>query len=819
MSRRHPDPRFLTVLLLLFGVGCSGSSSTTVVPPAENLSLRVGAPTTAGGEADGLAASLLLSTGTVGLRANRASLTMADTALRDRLVAMARTHLETSAFHAQDGASMEGSAYIRRLAEATGAPGDDNNNGSNLDETMAQHLGDLARLAGADLPPGLRPIVMPWTVGMADFAAAGSGLRETKPVVRGKVELAQVARAMLGRLMLASNLLQRNRGDRPGATPEEGMLGLLLMQQVIAAEETVFSSMFMDDAVLGPFGFPADYDPNSGLRWLPSAVRVNEDSAGRPESYSIVDRASDLATLALLLRVGGEISYFRSDSNPIPHLRDIFRGNPFGPKPNGGPGNTGGSLAVGGANASEDLVTWESGVSTLLAKYCGDCHGAYDPFAKFRIDLYKELVKGGINTRPESQYPILTRGDPSKSAIYWILLPNPPSPFIQMPYGGPYFDPTSAEVKLIEKWILDGARSSPPGPPTPGLDMATVMYRNLIAAHLDSTTGALLQRNEGDGGVRMVDVAATGAVLQALGTLVHLEEDLVGFRANYTRMVEFALAKLTDATGEVYSGFDLEKGEATGTAGLRAHAEMTAGLLAAARHLTVPGLPERAKACTDRLLQQFFDAQKGLFRSATNSVGIRYTPADLSAVLEALRESAAAGIAGAVETHDRFLARIVPVLAFSELDGFGEVLGDGLADTDGNGLAEPALAGGAFGRAPLFTGEIKEGPEITGPTDGPVLWSKHIQPLFRSLCARCHMDGNRRGEYRLETPALLRIKGNENGEFPLVVPGDPEGSYLYRKLMERRPAAGEQMPLDTPPMAEHGRELVRRWILEGATSR
>ena len=66
---------------------------------------------------------------------------------------------------------------------------------------------------------------------------------------------------------------------------------------------------------------------------------------------------------------------------------------------------------------------------------------------------------------------------------------------------------------------------------------------------------------------------------------------------------------------------------------------------------------------------------------------------------------------------------------------------------------------------------------------------------------------------------MLRQPGTSKNTQPLVVPFDPENSFLYRKLVDRFPAFGEQMPLAKPPLADHGKALVRQWILEGATDR
>ena len=196
----------------------------------------------------------------------------------------------------------------------------------------------------------------------------------------------------------------------------------------------------------------------------------------------------------------------------------------------------------------------------------------------------------------------------------------------------------------------------------------------------------------------------------------------------------------------------------------------------------------------------------------------------IAAVLDALREIVSDGtVAGADTAHDAFLVALRPVLAFAEWDGFGEVVSDGIADTDGNGVPEPALAGGAHGRAPVFAGEILAGPPPSAePTNGPVTWSRHIQPLFRAKCAQCHLDGAARaqgGFYRLDTPTLARVPGQSGGAMPLIVPGDPDASLLYHKVKDRNPPIGVQMPQALPPMEPAAVELVRRWIEEGATSR
>ena len=47
-----------------------------------------------------------------------------------------------------------------------------------------------------------------------------------------------------------------------------------------------------------------------------------------------------------------------------------------------------------------------------------------------------------------------------------------------------------------------------------------------------------------------------------------------------------------------------------------------------------------------------------------------------------------------------------------------------------------------------------------------------------------------------------------------VIPGNPEGSEFYRRLIEK--TLGKRMPLGQPPLAPELIETIRRWIEVGA---
>jgi mono/diheme cytochrome c family protein len=638
------------------------------------------------------------------------------------------------------------------------------------------------------------------------------------------VNLAQVGRAMRARVLMAWGLLQQNRGSRPGATAEDGRLGLVLLQQVVAAEETLLASLVFDGRALSGLVSPRDYNPGEGFRWLPARFRAIGDPnlpllPEVPASYGVVDGASDLEGLAEVLHATVEVAFLASASNPNPNLRDLFEGNPFGTPPGHDPGRPADPIGVNAQQAAE--VTWDVEIGPLLGFRCSSCHRRPNPMADLSFETYALTLQGGKNSGSQSSTPIIVKGDHAKSLLWQVLIAST-SVSARMPKGGSQL--SQSERDLIAQWIDDDVPKSPVQKPEPvrvGLDLTLVLLRNLRAMHM-ATDGALHHRHEGDAPSGWVSSAATGRALIALSAAVQVLPAETEARDTLQKAADFAMANLTDAQGRVVAGYDVGNKTAEGQADLLAHANMTAGLLAAARTLNSAALEKRGLLLTDNLGKDFA-AVGSLFRTDLRIQGKRYTPRNVAALMDAMRESLPflGGLRGDViiPRYHTFLKRISRFLVFSEVDG-NEILGDGLPDTDNNGIPEPALAGDQHGRAPVFAGSVLEGPAPgLEPVDSPVLWSRDIKPLFRRTCAECHLDGAERGLYRLDTPTLLRRPGESGGRFPLVVPGKPEESLLYRKLQDRRPPIGEQMPLQTPPLDPRGRALVFRWILEGARSR
>lgn len=97
-----------------------------------------------------------------------------------------------------------------------------------------------------------------------------------------------------------------------------------------------------------------------------------------------------------------------------------------------------------------------------------------------------------------------------------------------------------------------------------------------------------------------------------------------------------------------------------------------------------------------------------------------------------------------------------------------------------------------------------------------------VQAIFTRNCIICHAQGN-------DLDLVAGVAWQDLVDHPapsaeacggtLVVPGNPDGSYLYQKLTNPNPCAGSQMPrtdLLPDPLPACVIELVRAWIDEGA---
>jgi len=104
-----------------------------------------------------------------------------------------------------------------------------------------------------------------------------------------------------------------------------------------------------------------------------------------------------------------------------------------------------------------------------------------------------------------------------------------------------------------------------------------------------------------------------------------------------------------------------------------------------------------------------------------------------------------------------------------------------------------------------------ESNEATERLSGQVDYATQIKPILAEHCFRCH-DKKSKGGLRLSSRAAA-LRGGES-EWPAIVPGDPGESYLLEVI---DPDAGGSMPPQGDPLPEAERELIARWIEQGAS--
>ncbi len=94
------------------------------------------------------------------------------------------------------------------------------------------------------------------------------------------------------------------------------------------------------------------------------------------------------------------------------------------------------------------------------------------------------------------------------------------------------------------------------------------------------------------------------------------------------------------------------------------------------------------------------------------------------------------------------------------------------------------------------------------------------QHIFTAICIQCHSGAaaplglalnaglswsNLVGVSSVEVPELLRVN-----------PGDPESSYIVRKIEGRSGIVGSRMPLGLAPLSDEQIAAIRGWIADGA---
>ena len=89
--------------------------------------------------------------------------------------------------------------------------------------------------------------------------------------------------------------------------------------------------------------------------------------------------------------------------------------------------------------------------------------------------------------------------------------------------------------------------------------------------------------------------------------------------------------------------------------------------------------------------------------------------------------------------------------------------------------------------------------------------------IFTPICARCHPP-NQGMDLRVGNSwaSIVNVNSAEQPTLKRVKPGDPDNSYLYRKVNGGPSITGSQMPLGGPTLSQAQIQLLHDWILAGA---
>lgn len=91
-------------------------------------------------------------------------------------------------------------------------------------------------------------------------------------------------------------------------------------------------------------------------------------------------------------------------------------------------------------------------------------------------------------------------------------------------------------------------------------------------------------------------------------------------------------------------------------------------------------------------------------------------------------------------------------------------------------------------------------------------YNTQVKPLINKKCISCHGGVKKKGGFSL----LFRSEALANTESgkPAIIPGDPAGSEMIRRLTLKDPE--ERMPYKEHPLSEQEINLLTRWIRQGA---
>jgi len=149
-----------------------------------------------------------------------------------------------------------------------------------------------------------------------------------------------------------------------------------------------------------------------------------------------------------------------------------------------------------------------------------------------------------------------------------------------------------------------------------------------------------------------------------------------------------------------------------------------------------------------------------------------------------------------------WLGMILMACGGGAADDIAPVDGDADTDADTDADADAELGGDVFDTA----------------TTEALTWDFEVGPFLDLRCGQCHVLDARGSLQWAGTDDLVDAPSGQ-GNAALIVPGDPEQSYLQAKLEGRHyelGGVGSRMPVGGGMLHPGAVFQIRRWVSEGA---
>src|SRR5262249_5113203 len=112
-----------------------------------------------------------------------------------------------------------------------------------------------------------------------------------------------------------------------------------------------------------------------------------------------------------------------------------------------------------------------------------------------------------------------------------------------------------------------------------------------------------------------------------------------------------------------------------------------------------------------------------------------------------------------------------------------------------------------------LTPAVRADDKKPAPIPDNVSYYKDVRPIFVVHCQGCHQPAKPMGGFVMTSHADLLKKGDSDE--PGVVPGKPDESKIVAQITPEQDGKAA-MPKNKDPLADRDREVIKKWIGQGA---